>query len=153
MIPRSLLTVSTVTLTALVAWAPWPATAQAKKEPPSCAAISFRPLPPDTTDGEQDAGMYRSRFGRIVVKGRVKGGQAESYYVTVNNNAPATAGNLPTSVAECARTKRLPAPGRPAETCRGDRFQVLVNHAEGKRYVLLYAQQSGSWQLCSAGTA
>lgn len=142
-----------------LALTPSAADAQAKKEPPSCAAISFRPLPPDTTDGEQDAGMYRSRFGRIVVKGRVKGGQAETYFVTVNNAAPAAvSGSLPASVAECARAKRLPAPnpagmGRPAETCRGDRFQVLVHHADNKRYVLLYALQSGTWTLCSAGTA
>lgn len=138
---------------------PSAAHAQAKKEPPSCAAISFRPLPPDTTDGELDAGMYRSRFGRIVVKGRVKGGQVETYFVTVNNTAPAAvSGNLPASVAECARAKRLPAPnlagiGKTAETCRGDRFQVLVNHADNKRYVLLYALQAGTWSLCSAGTA
>lgn len=136
-----------------LALTPSAADAQSKKEPPSCAAISFRPLPPDTTDGEQDAGMYRSRFGRIVVKGRVKGGQAETYFVTVNNSAPAAAGTLPASVAQCAQSKRLPPPGRPAETCRGDRFQVLVSHADNKRYVLLYALQSGAWTLCSAGTA
>src|SRR5262245_47174884 len=64
-----------------------PAWSQAK-EPPSCAAVSFRPVLPDATDGEHDAGVYKSRFGRIVVKGVVRGGRAENHYVTVNNNRP-----------------------------------------------------------------
>lgn len=129
-----------------------PAWSQAK-EPPACAAISFRPLPPDTTDGEHDAGLYKSRFGRIVVKGVVRGGRVENHYVAVNNARPAAAGTLPPSVAACAAEKKLPAPGRASETCTGERFQVLVNRAGDRRYILLYARQGGSWQLCSTGVA
>lgn len=129
-----------------------PAWSQAK-EPPSCAAISFRPVLPDATDGEHDAGVYKSRFGRIVVKGMVRGGRAESHYVTVNNNRPAAAGTLPPSVAACAAEKKLPAPGQASEPCNGERFQVLVNRAGDRRYVLLYARQGSSWRLCSAGVA
>ena len=70
-----------------------PAWSQAK-EPPACAAVSFRPVVPDATDGEHDAGVYKSRFGRIVVKGVVKGGRAENHYVTVNNNRPGAAGTI-----------------------------------------------------------
>jgi hypothetical protein len=127
-----------------------PAWSQAK-EPPACAAISFRPLPPDTTDGEHDAGLYKSRFGRIVVKGMVRGGRAENHYVAVNNARPAAAGTLPPSVAACAAEKKLPAPGRASEPCNGERFQVLVNRAGDRRYILLYARQGSTWQLCSAG--
>ena len=36
--------------------------------------LTFRPLTSDAGEGEQDAGLYKSRFGRIVVKGTVKGG-------------------------------------------------------------------------------
>ncbi|HUS14090.1 MAG TPA: hypothetical protein VM536_03635 [Chloroflexia bacterium] len=131
---------------------PVPAFAQAK-EPPSCAAITFRPLTPDTGDGEHDAGVYKSRFGRVVVKGAVKGGQVENHFVTVNNSRPPAAGNMPASVAACAAEKKLPAPGPTVAACNGDRLQVLVNRAGDRRYVLLYARQGGRWQLCSAGTA
>ncbi len=129
-----------------------PAWSQAK-EPPSCAAISFRPVLPDATDGEHDAGVYKSRFGRIVVKGAVRGGRAENHYVTVNNNRPGAAGSLPASVAACAAEKKLPAPGQASESCNGERFQVLVNRVGDRRYVLLYARQGSAWRLCSAGVA
>src|ERR1041385_3270859 len=33
----------------------------AAKPAPSCAALAFRPLPSGASDGEQTAGMYRSR--------------------------------------------------------------------------------------------
>jgi hypothetical protein len=129
-----------------------PALAQAK-EPPACAAITFRPIPPGTGDGEQEAGMYKSRFGRIVVKGVVKGGQVEGYFVTVNNARPAASATLPPSVAACAKSKKLPAPGAAASACTGDGLRVLIDRSPGKRYVLLYARQAGKWQMCSAGVA
>lgn len=125
----------------------------AGKEPPSCAAISFRPLPAGATDGDQEAGLYKSRFGRIIVTGTVKGGQVAGYYVTVNDKRPPDAGALPPSVAACAAAKHLPAPGKPEASCVGDRLQVLIDHSGAKRYVLLYARQSGKWGLCSAGAA
>lgn len=124
------------------------------KQPPSCAAISFRAIPAGFNDGEQNAGLYRSRFGLLEVMGTVKGGQVEKYYVTVNNKPTAPADNLPASVASCASAKHLPAPGKPAaDACVGDRLSVLVDHTGDKRYVLLYARQSGAWKLCSAGVA
>jgi hypothetical protein len=130
------------------------AAASAKNEPPSCSAITFRPLAEGSSDGEDEAGLYKSRFGRIVVNGSVKGGQAQNYYVTINGTRPAAAsGALPASVAACAQSKKLPAPGKATEPCLGDRFQVLVSHAGNTRHVLFYGRQSGKWQLCSAGTA
>jgi hypothetical protein len=138
---------------ALILW-PDAAFAQAKKEPPSCSAISFRPLADGASDGEDEAGLYKSRFGRIVVNGSVKGGQVQNYYVTVNGTRPtAASGNLPASVASCAQAKKLPAPSKAAEPCLGDRFQVLVSHADNKRHVLFYGRQAGKWQMCSAGIA
>jgi len=125
----------------------------AANEPPSCASIAFRPLPSGATDGDQEAGLYKSRFGRIIVTGTVKGGQVQGYYVTVNDKRPPDAGTLPPSVAACAAAKHLPAPGKPEASCVGDRLQVLVDHSGAKRYVLLYARQSGKWGLCSVGAA
>jgi hypothetical protein len=124
------------------------------KEPPACAAINFRPLAAGTGDGVQTAGLYRSRYiGLLEVKSEVKGGQAGNYFVTVNNNQPAAASNLPKSVADCAAKKHLPAPGAAAGACTGDRLTVLIDHGGDKRYVLLYARQGTTLQLCSAGTA
>jgi hypothetical protein len=132
---------------------PAPPAWSATKEAPACAAIGFRSLPSGLTDGDQDAGLYKSRFGRITVTGTVKGGQVEGYYVTVDGTRPPDAGTLPASVASCAAAKHMPAPGKPETSCVGDRLQVLIDHSGAKRYVLLYARQSGKWGLCSAGTA
>jgi len=87
------------------------------------------------------------------VAGTVKGGEVTSYFVTVNGTRPTDAGPLPASVASCAAAKHLPAPGKPEASCVGDRLQVLIDHSGAKRYVLLYARQSGKWGLCSAGAA
>ena len=131
-----------------------PAWAQAKKEPPSCSQITFRPVTPEAGEGEQEAGLYKSRFGRILVTGVVKSGRVENHFVTVNNKRPDPAAELPPSVASCAQQKKAPAPTKTmASSCVGDRLQVLVSHAGDKRYVLLYARDGGKWQLCSAGTA
>lgn len=135
-----------VLLSAPTAWS-------AAKEPPACAAIHFRGLPTGMSDGVENAGLYHSRFGLIEVKADVKGGQAQNYFVTVNNVQPRAAGALPKSIAACAATKHLPAPDKPLGACTGDRFSVLVDHAGDKRYVLLYARQGTTWHLCSAGAS
>ncbi len=121
------------------------------KQPPSCAAITFRPIAPGMPDGQQDAGLYRSRFGLIEVKGMVKGGLATSYFVMFNNKKLDDAANPPASVASCASSKHLPAPGKAADSCTPDKFQLIVNHTGDKRYFVLYGRQSGKWQVCSSG--
>jgi hypothetical protein len=138
---------------AAIALATIPAARAQGKQPPACAAIKFRPIPAGMNNGEQDAGLYRSRFGLLEVKGTVQGGQVTNYYVTVNNKKLDAAGTLPKEIASCAQTKHLPAPGPAASSCTGDRLQVLIDHVGDKRYVLLYVLQSAKWQLCSAGTA
>jgi hypothetical protein len=131
-----------------------PAFAQAKKQPPSCSQITFRPVTPEAGEGEQEAGLYKSRFGRIIVTGIVKSGRVENHFVTVNNKRPDPASNLPASVTACAQSKKAPPPSQArTDSCVGDRLQVLVSHEGDKRYVLLYARDGGKWQLCSAGTA
>lgn len=140
-------------LAAVVAMPAASAWSQAKT-PPACSQITFRPVLADMGEGEQDAGVYKSRFGRIVVKGTVKSGRVENHFVTVNNARPTPAQNLPASVAACARSKKAPAPSQEmASSCVGDRLQVLVSREGDKRYVLLYARGGGKWQLCSAGIA
>jgi hypothetical protein len=128
--------------------------AASDKQPPSCAAVTFRPVPSGTSDGEQDAGLYKSRFGRIEVKASVRNGQAVNYYVAVNGQAPPPVpGAVPKSIESCAKAKRLGAAGAPPKACIGDRLAVLIGHSNDQRYVLLYAHRNGEWRFCSAGTA
>ncbi len=126
----------------------------AGKEPPACAAITFRPVPSGLSDGEQNAGLYKSRFGRIEVMATVKNGEPVDYYVNVNGKPPSKLGGaLPASIAACAKAKRLGPVGNPPEHCFGDKLAVLIEHAEDQRYVLLYAHRTGEWHFCSAGGA
>jgi hypothetical protein len=122
------------------------------KTPPSCAAIAFRPVASGMTDGEQDAGMYKSRFGRIVVKASVKSGAAQDYYVEVNGKRPADLPN-PASLASCAQSKKLPPPAAASGACTGDGFKVLVDHTGNQRLVALYARNGKTWHFCRAGSA
>ncbi len=130
------------------------ATAKAPgKTPPACGAITFRPLPPGMPDGEQQAGMYKSRNGRLELRADVKQGNPVDYYVTTGGKrvaaAPAT---LPEAAANCAAAKKMPKPQSSASSCTGQRFTVVVAHAGDQRLALLYAQDGGTWRFCSAGT-
>jgi hypothetical protein len=126
----------------------------AEKQPPACAAIAFRPVPSGLTDGDQDAGLYKSRFGRIVVKASVKSGEPQNYFVEVGGKQLAPVkGAVPKSVENCAKAKRMATPAKPEEPCTGDRFTVLISHADDQRYVLFYSHRAGAWHYCSAGVA
>ncbi len=147
---RSARTFSVTVAMALIA-AVSPAAA-GNSDPPVCAALTFRPVPAGGSDGEQDAGLYKSRFGKIELKATVKNGEARNYFVEVNGKPPAPiAGALPKTVEACAKAKRLGAVGNPPEACIGDRFAVLVDHTGEQRHVLLYAHHRGEWRFCSAG--
>jgi hypothetical protein len=119
--------------------------------PPNCSAIAFRPILARSGDGEQDAGLYKSRYGRIEVKATVKDGTTRNYFVEINGKPLAAARDLPSTIALCAKAKRLPAPGAPDPACVGDQLQVLNVHSGDDRYVLLYAHRAGAWHFCSAG--
>src|SRR5215472_5553410 len=75
----------------------------AHKGPPPCGALTFRPVPPGMADGEQQAGMYRSRFVSLAVKATVKQGEPIDYFVVAGGKriggAPAT---LPEAAVSCA---------------------------------------------------
>ncbi len=119
--------------------------------PPNCSAIAFRPILARTGDGEQDAGLYKSRFGRIEVKAIVRDGATQNYFVEINGKPLRDAQSLPAAIALCAKAKRLPPPGAPDPACNGDQLQVLNVHNGDDRYVLLYAHHAGAWHFCSAG--
>jgi|SRR5579883_1856993 len=126
----------------------------ADKEPPSCAAITFRPVPSGLNDGEQNAGLYKSRFGKIEVVAEVKSGEPQNYFVAVNGKKPtALTGKPPASIESCAKAKRLGALGAPPANCVGDKLAVLIDHAGDQRYIVLYAHRGSEWHFCSAGGA
>jgi hypothetical protein len=126
--------------------------AEARNSPPACAAISFRPLPQGAQEGTQDAGMYRSRFGKIVLKGEVTGGQPQNYYIEVNGKRPELLkGSLPATVNPCLNSKHVKTPV-PAigDKCVGDRFRVVIDHQGKQEYIMLFGLQGDAWKQCSA---
>jgi hypothetical protein len=128
--------------------------AWAARQPPSCAAIAFRPILSRSGDGQQDAGLYKSRFGRIEVKAMVKNGVTQRYFVEINGKPLAPVGGaLPPSLAVCAKAKRLSPPTPSRTECVGDQLTVLIDHSGDTRYVLLYVHHAGSWHFCSIGTS
>lgn len=123
------------------------------KAPPACSAITFRALAAGMTDGDHEAGMYKSRYGRLELYGEVKQGAAADYYVaTGGKRVAAASSNLPDVAVSCAAAKKMPKPEAPASSCTGQRFRVLVAHAGDQRLALLYGENGGSWHFCSAGT-
>jgi hypothetical protein len=150
---RSSMTVGICWALAVAAVPAVAATKAPGKAAPACAAITFRPLPPGMSDGEQQAGMYKSRHGRLELRGEVKQGTPVDYYVTTGGKRIAAApANLPEAAAICAAAKKMPKPEAPASSCAGQRFTVVVAHAGDQRLALLYGQDGGSWRFCSAGT-
>jgi len=139
-----------------VALAAFAAVAAAKgpaKAPPACSALTFRSLAAGMTDGEHEAGMYKSRYGRLELYGEVKQGAAVDYHVVAGGKRVAAAsGNLPEAAVSCAAAKKMPKPEAPASSCAGQRFRVLVVHAGDQRLALLYGEEGGNWHFCTAGT-
>jgi len=126
--------------------------AAADKGPPSCARINFRALPAGQNDGEQEAGIYSSRFNHIEVKATVKSGEAQDYYVTSHNKKLAElSGAIPAGATNCAKEKKLPAPAKAVASCTGQRFATVIAHAGSDKIVLLYGEHDREWQFCSAG--
>ena len=125
----------------------------AQKAPPACAAITFRPLPSGMTDGEQQAGMYKSRHARLALHAQVKQGEPVDYFVVAGGKR-LTAGtaSLPEAAASCAAAKKMPAPATPASSCTGQRFTVVVAHSGNDRLAMLYALDGSTWRFCTAGT-
>ena len=124
----------------------------AAKGPPSCAAISYRSLPAGAGDGEQQAGIYKSRFVTLTLRAEVKGGQASNYHIMAGDKRlTSDAGTVPQALAHCAAAKKLPPPGNALSACTGERFRVLVAHSGKERLAALYALDGNTWHFCSAG--
>ncbi len=131
-----------------------PALAADKKGPPGCSAIDFRPIASGMPDGEQDSGLYKSRFGRIEMKASVKGGQAQDYQAMVNGKPLKAVATLPQAAIDCAATKKIPATVRSANPC-GDaaKLRVVVTQSGADKMIATYGLKGKAWTLCKVGTA
>jgi hypothetical protein len=129
-----------------------PAHHAAAKAAPACSSLGFKALPTAGAEGEQTAGLYKSRLARLELRATVQNGAATNYYVVANGTRPASAQGLPETAASCAATKKMPKPQTTAGACTGDRFTVVVAHAGQQRFAMLYAQHGGAWSYCGAGT-
>src|SRR6516164_1751925 len=111
----------------------------AQKAPPACAAIVFRPLPSGMTDGEQQAGLYKSRHARLALHAEVKQGEPVNYFVLAGGKRLAAGpASLPEAAVSCAAAKKMPAPGAPASSCIGERFTLVIAHTGNERLAMLY---------------
>ena len=125
----------------------------AQKAPPACAAITFRPLPSGMTDGEQQAGIYKSRHARLALHAQVKQGEPIDYFVIAGGKRLAAGpASLPEAATSCAAAKKMPPPGTPASSCTGQHFTVVVAHAGNERLAMLYALDGSTWRFCTAGS-
>jgi hypothetical protein len=123
----------------------------ADKGPPACAKILFRPLPSGQNDGEQEAGIYTSRYSHLELKGSVKSGEAQDYYLTARNKKLAPLNTVPAAAASCAKDKKMPAPAKASASCTGQRLAAVIAHSGKDKVALLYALRGKDWQYCSAG--
>jgi hypothetical protein len=126
----------------------------AEKGPPACAALTFRAVASGASDGDQQAGFYRSRYGTLALHANVKGGQATDYFVLADGKklgaAPAT---MPDWAANCAAAKKMPKPAATGTSpCTGQRFRVVLAHDAKDRLALLYGYDGSAWHYCSAGS-
>jgi len=123
----------------------------ADKGPPACAKILFRPLPAGQNDREQEAGIYTSRFSHIELKGTVKSGEAQDYYLTTHNKKLGPLTTVPAAAANCAKEKKMPAPTTASARCTGARLATVIAHSGKDKVALLYALNGRDWQYCNAG--
>ena len=125
----------------------------AEKGPPTCSALTFRAVASGASDGEQQAGFYRSRYGTIALHADVKQGQPVDYFVLANGKRLAEAPpTLPAPAASCAAEKKLPKPtGAGASPCTGQRFRVVLARGGDELLALLYGFDGLTWHYCSIG--
>ena len=123
------------------------------KGPPACGALTFRAVASGASDGEQQAGFYRSRYGTLALHADVKQGQPVDYFVLADGKRLAAApSTLPDWAVSCVAKKGLPEPAAAGlSPCTGQRFKIALAHAGDQRLALLYGFDGSAWHFCSAG--
>ena len=135
----------------VTAWFALPVAA-AEKDAPTCGAITFRPIASGMSDGEQEAGLYKSRFGKIEIRAAVKGGEAQEYHMLFNGKPPtALSGPVPKAAEDCLHSKHVAVPVKSMQgACLGTRFRVVVHHEGNDRLAMFFGLKGSEWNLCSA---
>lgn len=125
-----------------------------EKGPPACGALTFRAVASGASDGDQQAGFYRSRYGTLALHADVKQGQPADYFVLADGKRLAAApAAFPDWAENCAAEKKLPKPaGAGASPCAGQRFRVVLAHDGSDHLALLYGFYGSTWHYCSAGS-
>lgn len=155
MISRFVITLAVTGLAVLPWLAAGPAVAATKqKQTPVCSAIDFRPVGSNMPDGETQAGMYPAKFGRLEVMAKIQGGQAVDYYLLISGKpAAAWQGDIPKSSEACLRSKKIVLPLQAVSGgCVGSRLRVVIDKAQPKKLLALFAQDGGEWKFCRASS-
>jgi len=84
------------------------------KGAPTCAALAYRALPSGTTDGEQTAGTYKSRFARLELNATVQSGSPVNYYLAANGKHIPGGAQVPQVAVDCDRGQKDAEAGRTA---------------------------------------
>jgi len=149
---RALSAIGAIILLAICGLAVASADAAEGKQPPACAAISFRPIVGTPPDGETDAGLYKSRFVKIELKATVKAGLPQTYYMLINGKRPdALAGGVPKGSDGCLKSKHVAVPVKTqGATCTGNRFRVVISRSGNDKVAMLFGLQGNDWQFCSS---
>jgi len=121
---------------------------------PECAAIILPGIPAGTTDGEQQAGFYKSSLGRLELHADVSAGVARDYNLNLPGRSLIPAARpWPRPVMVCLKAKGVAKSLRQTEDCRGGRFKIIMTRAGSTQYLLLYAMTKPEpWHLCRAVT-
>jgi hypothetical protein len=145
---RGAIVLSIATLVSMSTGIGWAGAKPAPAKPaPTCSAIAFRALSSGSSDGEQTAGLYKSRLARLELRATVQNGAPANYYLVANGNRLTSAKNdLPTVADSCAAAKRMRKPDAVSASCNGDRFSLIIAHAGNERYALLYGGEGTTWK-------
>ncbi|KAF0140535.1 MAG: hypothetical protein FD153_776 [Rhodospirillaceae bacterium] len=129
----------------------WPVEATPKKEPPACAAISFRPLVMGMADGIHEAGLYRSRFTRMELLADVKDGLPRAYFLHINGQRlESVAAPIPREAEGCLKSKHVRVPViKQEDACTGNRFRAVIHNGVKQKLAMLFSLQGNEWHLCS----
>jgi hypothetical protein len=139
---------STLTLAVLAAAALFGQPAFAAEK--SCAAVTFRGLPPGAAEGQMsEAGLYNARFGRITIDGKNTGGEAGDFAIAVKGKTLEPAAQLPKGVEPCLKAKGMPVPASASvQACHGEQLKLAIVPEGQKRVLVLYAGRPGTWNYC-----
>src|SRR5258708_24281347 len=82
----------------------------------------------------------------------VKSGEAQDYYLTARNKklTPVTA--VPAAAANCAKEKKMPAPGKAGASCTGQRLAAEFDHTRNNKGARRYAVRCQGWRICGAAS-